>query len=209
REACHAGVRDGADRRGEPEREGFAVEFSEERARLDPRQLRDRIDLDGAHSREVDDEAAVATRLTRHAVTARAHRGEEAPGAAEAHRAPHVRRTRAAHDERGMAIERRVPEPAGARVVGMGDSDELTAQPRTQVLDVGGLESQLPAIEPDGGQRPGAVHSRSARPPSVTRLWHTDTRLERLAPFVAGARLMIDDTGARVGDLARSKGAAR
>src|SRR2546429_3540212 len=173
-----------------------------------------------------------------------------------------------------MAIERRVPEPAGARVVGMGDSDELSAQPRTKVLDVGGVESQLPAVEPDGGnvraavrgecamegngggaerrespcteassshvatpqrhamscerapraparssaglpcrsgavQRPRAVHSRSARPPSVTRLWHTDTRLERLAPFVAGARLMIDDTGARVGDLARSKGAAR
>src|SRR5207249_696097 len=63
---------------------------------------------------------------------------------------------------RGMAIERRVPEPAGALVVGMGDSDELTAQPRTQVLDVGGLESQLPAIEPDGGNIRAAVRGECA-----------------------------------------------
>src|SRR5437879_12220365 len=61
-----------------------------------------------------------------------------------------------------MAIERRVPEPAGARVVGMGDSDELTAQPRTQVLDVGGLESQLPAIAPDGGNIRAAVRGERA-----------------------------------------------
>src|SRR5437667_8294656 len=61
-----------------------------------------------------------------------------------------------------MAIERRVPEPAGARVVGMGDSDELTAQPRTQVLDAGGLESQLPAIEPDGGNSRAAVRGECA-----------------------------------------------
>src|SRR5207249_8868162 len=50
REACHAGVRDGADGRGEPEREGFAVEFAEERARLDrseehTSELQSRFDL--------------------------------------------------------------------------------------------------------------------------------------------------------------------
>src|SRR5437879_13574054 len=61
-----------------------------------------------------------------------------------------------------MAIERRVPEPAGALVVGMGDSDELTARPRSQVLEVGGLESQLPAIEPDGGNIRAAVRGECA-----------------------------------------------
>ena len=123
RQSRHAGVGDGADGRGESERERFAVELAEQRAAFDVRQPGKRIDLHGPHGREVDDQPAVAAGLPRQTVAAAAYRGQQAVCGAEAHRAPDVRRTDAAHDEGRLAIEGRIPQPARGIIAGQLGSD--------------------------------------------------------------------------------------
>ena len=60
-----AGVADDADRADEPVRLRRDVELTEQRAAVDPRGARRRIDGHAAHPRQVDDEAAVAASSAR------------------------------------------------------------------------------------------------------------------------------------------------
>ena len=140
----------GAEGCREPDGERLAVELSEQRAALDARHLRLRVDLDRAHGRQVDHQAAIAAGLPREAVAAATHRRQQCVRGGELHRAPRICGAHAAHDERGLLVERRVPELAGRVVPGLVGGDHLAAHAGTQVIDVAALEGERLAVEPGG-----------------------------------------------------------
>ena len=84
---------------------------------------------DPLHRPQVDDDAAVADRVAGEAVPPASHGDREAGAPGEPHRRDHVRDAGAARDQRRIAIDRPVPDPA-VLVVGRGRRGRR-ARPRT------------------------------------------------------------------------------
>ena len=88
----------------------------------------DGIDLDPPHVEAVDDDAAVAGRLTGEAVAAAPHGDGETPFAREMDRPDHVRRIRTAHDGGRPPVDRRVPHGPRVLVLLVTGEDEGAAE---------------------------------------------------------------------------------
>jgi hypothetical protein len=95
-------------------------------------------------------------------VTPAANRGEQPVSGGEAYRAGDIGGSEAAHDERRVAIEGGIPQTPRGIVAGLFRRDELAAQPRAQVLDVGGLQRELASIEADGANVAGGGGDEAA-----------------------------------------------
>ena len=81
----------------------------------------DGLDVDAAHLRQVDDEAAVVDRVAGHVVAAALDRQQQALLAREVDRVDDVRGSSALHDQRRPAIDQPVPDRARiviARIAG-------------------------------------------------------------------------------------------
>ncbi len=104
------------------------VQLLEERAAIYASCSLGRIDTHVSHPGEVDDDAAVARRETRHAVATTADGDDEVARAREAHRRDDVFDARAAGDDRGMTIGDGVPDGARAVVLGVARKDQLPAE---------------------------------------------------------------------------------
>jgi len=110
RETRDTGVADGAERRGETEGLRRAIQFPEQHAALCVRSALLRIDADFLHRAHVDHQAALRHGVARHTVTAGVHAGEQLVRAGEVHRVDDVLRIGAAHDERRVSVEGRIPD---------------------------------------------------------------------------------------------------
>ena len=133
RQAGDARGRDDAARHGEPEQLRLPVAVAPGRAALRPHRLRRRVDVDAAHLREVDDEAAVVDRVAGHVVAAALHREQQTLLAREVDRVDDVRRPGALHDQRRSAIDQPVPDRARvviARIAGCQDDSANTFNER-------------------------------------------------------------------------------
>ena len=115
-ESAHAGVRDHADRAGQPEPLGLAVELAEERAAEYRGRAGLRIDRDPANRGQVDDDPVVARGLPAHAVPAAPHRDHQVLLPAETDGRGHVLDTGRPDHHGRVAIHGGVPHDPG-RVV--------------------------------------------------------------------------------------------
>ena len=135
REAADAGRRDQPAGRAQAVGLRRGVHLGPARAALHARGARDRVDLDAAHAREVDHEAAVARALAGDVVSAAADRGQQPLAAGEAHGLDHIGGARAAGDQRGPAVDRPVPDAARAVVVRVAGCDHVARQRPLELLD--------------------------------------------------------------------------
>ena len=153
REARDARMADDAHRAHETVRLRGDVELAEERSAVRVRRAGSRVDVDAAHRRQVDDEAAVAARVARGAVPARPDGDLEPAVPPEADRGRHVGRASWPQDRRGPQVVHRVPQPARI-VVGVGGRrDDLATERTAQLLEVTWRQR--------GGRVGQDLHSRS------------------------------------------------
>ena len=96
-----------------------------------------RVDRDGLHRREVEDDPAVAGGEPGDAVRAAAYRERQALAAGELHRLDHVGGAGAADDQRRMLVVRGVPDRTCLVVVAVARSDHLTADRSLQLAHRG------------------------------------------------------------------------
>ena len=113
RQTGDARGRDDPARHGEPEELRLPVAVAPGRAALRPHRLRRRVDVDAAHLRQVDDEAAVVHRVAGDVVTAALDREEQVLLAGEVDGVDDVRGPGALHDQRRPAVDQPVPDRAG------------------------------------------------------------------------------------------------
>ena len=105
-----------------------------------------RIDQDGAHLREVDDEPVVAERPPGDVVAAAPHRDGEVVRAGEVHRSHHVRGAAAAGDEPGAAVDGGVPDPPGGVIAGVARADDAAGQSGGEGVDGGSPDRGAAAV---------------------------------------------------------------
>ena len=108
----------------------LAIEVAECRAALHLHEPRLGIDQHAAHGGEVDDDAVVAQRPAGDVVAAAPHRHQKVVPGGEFHRVHDVGRTEAAHDQTGVPVDGRIPDPAGIVVIGIGGPDQASSQAR-------------------------------------------------------------------------------
>ncbi len=119
-----------AERRGEPERLGFAIEVGQGRPAPDSGGPRVGIDLHRFHRRQVDHEPALADGIARDVVAAAAHGQEQIVVPRKAHRQRDVGRAGTAGDQRRAAIDHGVPDGAGLVVARCARREQSAEQPR-------------------------------------------------------------------------------
>ena len=147
-----------AGRADEAMRLGGDVELAEERAAVDPRHARRRVDGHAAHPRHVDDEAAVTARVTRRRCGRRTGTAS-ARSCSRANRmavATSVALARPDDDGRSAVVER-VPQPARLVVGVVGRRDDLAAERSAQLIEVAGSTCRpagcLPCVRPSSPMR--------------------------------------------------------
>jgi hypothetical protein len=95
--------------RGKAERLRLLVELAERHSWLYARDALFRVNMDGSHRRQVDQESAVAHRVAGDVVTAAAHRHEQAVVSRKAHSTNHIACDPATHDRAWSPINHRIP----------------------------------------------------------------------------------------------------
>ncbi len=128
RQPGDARVADDPDRADEPMLLRRDVERAEERPAAGPSESPLRVDADGVHPSEVDDEAAVGRRVPDRAVTAAADRDLEVDLAAEANGGHDVVDVGGPDDDRRPSIEHRVPDASRIVVAGGIGRDDLAGE---------------------------------------------------------------------------------
>jgi hypothetical protein len=105
-----------------------------------------RIDIHAAHSREIDDHAAITARVTRHGVAATADGNEETVLAGKPDGVDYIGRPRTPHDERGAALVHRVKNRLVriSRVTGL---QHVSAYRRTELLERSIVDARLSAVQ--------------------------------------------------------------
>jgi hypothetical protein len=124
---------------------GRAVEVAKRAAPLGARRAPPGVDLDGPHLGQVDDQAAVAERVTGHAVPAPAHGDQQLVVAGEVDRGDHVLRSGTARHQRRAPVDHAVPDLARRVVVRVTWQDQLTSQARSQAVNGPARKIGLPA----------------------------------------------------------------
>src|SRR4029079_3227556 len=89
---------------------------------------------------EIDDDAAVAHRITRQAMSAAAYRDQQVLRSGAVDGTDHVRGARASRDERGMLVEGAVPDATRGIVPVTRAGQHRTALLRTESVDIRGLD---------------------------------------------------------------------
>ena len=182
RQAADARMRDDAARGHEAMVLGLAIEIGQQRAPLDPRPAGGRIDDDGTHEPEVDDDATVRDRLAPRAMAAAADRDLELVGPREAHGRHHVRGAARPKDERWVLVDHAVPDAARSFVLGVRLAHDLAIEGLSQLRDRGvvevdgvrhGVSSRAHGSPPSGAlvlqqhapeiERPGASQAKPER----------------------------------------------
>ena len=86
----------------------FSIRVAPQGAALYVRDSGVRIDIEAAHSREVNDQSACTTGMTRNRVATTPDGNQEVLPSSELHRVDHVGGSSAPHDERGTRLMHRV-----------------------------------------------------------------------------------------------------
>src|SRR5205823_6639627 len=118
-EAGDAGARDLAAGRGQAMDGGGGVELGPGHARLGPHGSGRRVDLDGAHRRQVDHQAALGDGLAGDVVAAAPDRHLAAGLPPETDGVDDVGRRGAAGDDRGVLVDHAVVDATGVVVTGV------------------------------------------------------------------------------------------
>ena len=134
RQTCDAGVGSSPKRRHETGCLRLGVKFSEQHSRLRADQALIPIDLDLAHRRQIDHEAALTRRLPRDAVAAAPHGGQQRMRVRELDRVHDVLAALAAGDERGMPIDRAIPHTPRLIISGILGKKQLAPEGRPKLL---------------------------------------------------------------------------
>jgi hypothetical protein len=100
------------------------------------------IDADGAHAGEIDDDPSVAGAVAGDVVAASADRDLEALAAREANRLDDVRHAFDASDDRRMAVDGAVPDPASGVVFRIARRDDLARQRRAEECNIGWMQKR-------------------------------------------------------------------
>ncbi len=122
------GMADHADRADEPVRLRCDVEFAEEGAAVRRGQARRRIDRYAAHPGHVDDEPAVAARMTGGAMATGADSQGEVVLTGEPDRGRDIRARGGPDDDRRSTVEHGVPQAAGVVVGRIGRRHDVPAE---------------------------------------------------------------------------------
>jgi hypothetical protein len=112
-EAADAGVAHDPTGGGQAVSLGLMVDVPPQGAALDASRAVDRIDGDGAHRREVDEDPVVAHRGAGHVVAPASYGDLEVAAASEAHCCGYVGGAAAASDQSGSSVDGAVPNGAG------------------------------------------------------------------------------------------------
>ena len=142
-------------RHREPEGLSLAVELAEQHACLDARGSSLRVDAHALQRREVDHERVVGDGESGEGMPAAPDRHREAALASELDGGDHIGDAGAAHDHRGLPVDRAVPDPAVQVVARIARADDLTAEGGVVDLDRvgdGGHGASL-AVEPSAPGR--------------------------------------------------------
>jgi hypothetical protein len=160
RQTRHARGGDHAARDAEGEGLRGEVDVGPQGAALDHRRPCRRIDADGAHAGEVDDDAVVAGRMAGDVVAAAADGDLKPLVAGEANRRGDVGHALDASDHGRAAVDRAVPDAAGGLVAGIAGGDDLAGERSAQLGDV---DRPGCVQECHGGDRTrAALHALSA-----------------------------------------------
>ena len=141
RQSGDSGRRVDAERRRPAERLRFAVEVAQRGTRRDARPPVHRVDPDGLHRRQIDEQAAVAHGVPGDVVAAAPNRQHEIVLAREPDRPDDVGSTQTADGECRSAVDHRVPNRARLVVSRLPGQDGLAAQIRSERIDDGRIES--------------------------------------------------------------------
>jgi hypothetical protein len=117
----------------EPEGLGLAVELPPEESRLRSRRSSGRIDPHALHRRKIDDDPSIAHRSAGDVVAAATDRDEEIALAREPDDGLDIGDAGTARDERGMPIDRAVPDAACGVVLRVVGTDQLATKVACQV----------------------------------------------------------------------------
>ena len=95
---------------------------------------------------------------------------EQLVGAGETYGLHHVRCAATARDECRATVEGSVPDPARAIVPALAREQQLTAQARTQIHDIGARQNRLLAVAANDRQFSGHLRSSRQHPLNGTAL---------------------------------------
>jgi len=127
RKSRDAGRAGNPSRRGQAEGLGLVVEVPPCGPALGAGRAVHRVHAYTLHARQVDHQAAVADRKTRHAMAAAADRYDQVVISSERHRRHHVSDPGAADDQRGAPVDHPIMNFAGALIVLMAGTEQFTA----------------------------------------------------------------------------------
>ena len=145
RQPGDTGRRVDAERRRPAERLCFAVEVTQRGTRRDARAAVHRVNPDGSHRRQIDEQAAVAHGIAGDVVAAAPHRQRKIVFTREANRADDVGGTHTAHREGRPPVDHRVPDRACLVVSRLPGQDDLAAQIRPECIHDGSIDSARPS----------------------------------------------------------------
>src|SRR5262249_32128804 len=129
REAADAGVADDASGGGQAVCLGLMVDVAPQGATLYVGRAAVRVDSDGAHRRQVDDDPGVAHGGAGHVVASAAYGDLEVEVTGEADGRSHVRCPGASGDQSGSPVDRSVPDGSGVVVVSVFGGDQRAPEP--------------------------------------------------------------------------------
>jgi hypothetical protein len=86
------------------------------------------VDEHLTHSRQIDDQSAIAGAEARKTVSPAADSGKQACGASGANCSLHIRKVGASGDESGRAGRHAVPDATGAGIFGIGRPHQVTTE---------------------------------------------------------------------------------
>src|SRR5262245_35853639 len=129
-EAADTGVANDASGGGQPVGLRLVVNVPPQGAALHVGGTRARVDRDGPHGGEVDDDPVVAHRGAGHVVASATYRDLEVAVPGEAHRSGNVGGTGAAGDQPGSPVDRAVPHGSGVVVASVLGVDHLAPESR-------------------------------------------------------------------------------
>jgi len=127
-QAGDSGRRDDPAGHGESEELRLPIRLAPGRASLCPHRLRRRIDVDAAHLREIDHQAAVVDCVAGDVVAAALDRDEQVLLAREGDGVDDIGCAAALHDQRRSTVDQPVPERAGIVVARIAGSQNRSAQ---------------------------------------------------------------------------------
>ena len=110
----------------EPKELGLPVAVAPSRASLSSHRLRRGIDVDAAHLRQIDDEAAVVHRVARDVVGATLDREQQLVLTREVDGVDDVCRPSWLHDQGRFSVEEPVPDRAGVVVAGIAGAKHVS-----------------------------------------------------------------------------------